>query len=270
MPTVDANGLKLYYEVHGEGEPLLCVHGLTCDTLAWIPQLEAFSGAFRTVIFDNRDVGQSSMAEGDYEVADMARDALALADALELESFHLLGISMGGAIAQEIAIQAPGRVRTLTLAVTFPAGGRYTQRLSEVWGNRVRQISREQHVDELMLLNHSEEFYENPETVAWLRGMILQNPHPQPPEAFGRQLAACGRHNTRDRLGGLPMPTHVIGSERDILVPVWKSEEIASLIPGAKLTVVPNAPHGVSLERPDEFNAAALGFIREATAAPAA
>ena len=117
------NGQQLYYEVHGEGEPLLCVHGLACDTLAWIPQLQAFPAAHRTVIFDNRDVGQSSMAEPGYEIADMARDALALADELELDSFHLLGISMGGAIAQEIALQAPERVRTLTLAVTFPAGG---------------------------------------------------------------------------------------------------------------------------------------------------
>ena len=270
MAIADVNGQQLYYESHAEGEPLLCVHGLACDTLAWLPQLAAFAGEFRTVIFDNRDVGQSSMAEADYEIADMARDALALADELELERFHLLGISMGGAIAQEIAIQAPDRVRTLTLAVTFPAGGRYAQRLSEVWANRVRQVSHEQHIDELMLLNHSEDFYENPEAVEWLRGMILQNPHPQPPEAFGRQIAACGRHDTRDRLAGLTMPTHVIGAERDILVPVWKSEEIASLIPGAKLTVLPGAPHGVSLERAEEFNGRALDFIREAAAAPAA
>jgi pimeloyl-ACP methyl ester carboxylesterase len=282
MSIAEVNGQKLYYEVHprspasagqgagGEGEPLLCVHGLSCDTLAWLPQLAAFSAEFRTLIFDNRDVGQSSMATGDYDIADMARDALGLADELELDRFNLLGISMGGAIAQEIAAQEPERVRTLTLAVTFPAGGSYAKRLAEVWGRRVRQISREQHVDELMLLNHSEEFYENAETVEWLRGMILQNPHPQPPEAFGRQLAACGRHNMRDRLGSLRMPTHVIGAERDILVPVWKSEEIASLIPGATLTVLPGATHGTSLERAEEFNATALGFIRDAAAAQAA
>src|SRR5215208_4946106 len=83
--------------------------------------------------------------------------------------------------------------------------------------------------------------------------MILQNPHAQSPDAFGRQLSACGRHDTRELLGGLEMPTHVIGSERDILVPIWKSKEIASLIPGAKLTVLPGAPHGVSLERADQF-----------------
>ncbi len=86
MAIAEVNGQRLYYEIHGEGEPLLCVDGLRCDTLAWIPQLQAFSAEHRTVIFDNRDVGQSSMADGDYEIADMARDALALADELELDT----------------------------------------------------------------------------------------------------------------------------------------------------------------------------------------
>jgi 3-oxoadipate enol-lactonase len=270
MAIAQVNGQQIYYEIHGEGEPLLCVHGLGCDTLAWIPQVQAFASEYRTVLFDNRDVGQSSMAEPGYEIADMARDALALADELGLESFHLLGVSMGGAIAQEIALEAPERIRSLTLTVTFSTGGAYSRKLAEVWSARVMQISREQHVDELMLLNHSEEFFENPDMVAFVRTAMLQNPHPQPPEAFGRQLAACSRHDTRDRLGTLTMPTHVIGGERDILVPVWKSKEIAAAIPGAKLDVLPAAPHGLSLERAEEFNASVLGFIRETAAAPAA
>lgn len=270
MPTVEANGQTLYYEVHGEGEPLLCVMGLAADTLAWTLQLPAFSAGHGTIVFDNRDVGQSSQAAGSYEIADMAQDALALADVLELDSFHLLGVSMGGAIAQEIALQAPDRVRTLTLAVTFHDCSAYARRLAEVWSARVSQISREQHIDELMLLSQSETFYESPEMVEFVRTAMLANPHPQPSDAFGRQLAACGRHDTRDRLGSLTMPTHVIGGEYDLLVPVWKSRDIASLIPGAKLTVLPKAPHGLSLERAEEFNAAVLEFVRERVATPAA
>jgi pimeloyl-ACP methyl ester carboxylesterase len=222
------------------------------------------------VIFDNRDAGQSSMAEPGYDIADMARDALELADHLELDTFHLLGVSMGGAIAQEIALQAPERVRTLTLAVTFPAGGAYARRLAEVWCARLDRIDYEQHVDELMLLNHSEGFYDHPEMVEFIRTAMLNNPHPQPPEAFARQIGACGRHEARDRLGSLGMPVHVIGGEYDILVPAWKSREIAGLIPGAKLTILPGAPHGLPVERAEEFNALVLDFIREAAATPAA
>ena len=269
MAIAEVNGQRLYYEVHGEGEPLLCVAGITCDTLIWIPQVQAFSAAHRTVIFDNRDAGQSSMAEGEYEIADMARDALALADHLELDTFHLLGVSMGGAIAQRMALAAPERIRTLTLAVTFASGGAWARKLGEVWAARVRRASREERVDELMLLTFSEAFFENAEQVEFVRGMMLANPHPQDAEAFVRQLEAAGRHDARDGLRSLQLPTHVIGAEHDILVPVWKSRELAELIPGARLTVLDDLPHGVNVEGAERFNQAVLDFIAEPAPAPA-
>ncbi|MEX2195897.1 MAG: alpha/beta fold hydrolase [Thermoleophilaceae bacterium] len=269
MPTAEINGQSINYDVQGEGDPLLCVMGLGADSLAWALQLPAFAQHFRTVVFDNRDVGQSSYSDGPYEIRDMAQDALALADHLELESFHLLGVSMGGAIAQEIALAAPGRVRTLTLAVTFAGGGAWARERSRLWGAQALTSSREDHLDLLMLQCFSEAFYENPEGVAFMRNMFLANPHPQAPEAFVRQLEASGRHETRDRIGSLEMPVHVIGAGHDTLVPPWKSQELAELIPDARLTVVADAPHGVNWERAEEFNATVLGFIREHAGAPA-
>ena len=266
MPIAEVNDQGLYYEVHGEGEPLLCVMGLAADTLSWALNVPGFAERHRTIVFDNRDVGQSSIADAPYEVSDMAQDALALADELELESFHLLGVSMGGAISQQLALAAPERVRTLTLAVTFASGGAYARELSRVWAARRQAISREQHVDELMLLCFSEELYENEEFIGYIRQMMLSNPHPQPPEAFARQLAAASSHDARDRLGSLSMPVHVIGAEHDILVPVWKSHEVAELIPGARLTVVERAAHGVNTERAQEFNTLVLDFIAEQAA----
>jgi 3-oxoadipate enol-lactonase len=268
MPYADCNGQRLYYEVHGEGEPLLCVMGLGVDTLGWTLQVPAWSQHFRTIVFDNRDVGRSSQAEGDYEVTDMAADALALADALELDSFHLVGLSMGGAIAQEMALAAPDRIRTLTLCVTFAGGGRWGREQARIWAQRAIDYSREEALDELLLLCLSEATYENEALVSFLRAQMLQNPNPQTPQAFVRQLTATSRHETRERLGELrTMPVHVIGAGRDVLLPVWKSTEIAELIPGAKLTVLEGAAHGVNLERAEEFNAAVLDFLR--SAAPA-
>jgi pimeloyl-ACP methyl ester carboxylesterase len=130
-------------------------------------------------------------------------------------------------------------------------------------------MSREERIDELMLLTFSEEFFENPGTVDWLRGMMLANPHPQPVDAFRRQLDACGRHDTRDRLPSLEMPVHVIGAEHDILVPVWKAQKLAELIPDARLTVLPASPHGANVERADEFNRTVLDFIAERAPSPA-
>ena len=264
MATIETpSGTTIYYEEHGAGEPLLCVHGLATDTLGWLLQIPAFAERHRTIVFDNRDVGQSSMAGDEYEVTDMAADALALADALELETFHLLGVSMGGAISQEMALAAPERIRTLTLAVTFASAGAWGASLANSWGTRVRRSSLEERVEEFLLLTLSEELFEDAAQVETLRNLMLQNPHPQDPEGFCRQLNASSRHNTRDRLASLTMPVHVIAAERDILVPIWKSEEIASLIAGSKLTVMERAPHGVQAERAQEFNQVVLDFIAE-------
>jgi pimeloyl-ACP methyl ester carboxylesterase len=263
MPTVEANGQRLYYEEQGDGEPLLCVMGLAADVLAWTLQLPAFSAHHRTVVFDNRDVGRSSRAEGSYEISDMAQDALALADALGLERFHVLGVSMGGAIAQEMALAAPERLATLTLAVTYGGSGRAGRVLAASWSAEALRATREEQVDKLLYLTLSERMFEDEQMVEYMRTLSLQNPHPQEPEAFIRQLDASSRHETRDRLPGIDLPVHVIGAEHDILVPVWKSREVAELIPGSRLSVMAAAPHGVNVEGAQEFNALVLDFIAE-------
>jgi 3-oxoadipate enol-lactonase len=252
----------LYYEEAGEGEPLLMVMGLGTDHFGWMLQVPELSKHYRVITFDNRDVGQSKQAGGPYEVADMARDALALADHLELDTFHLLGMSMGGAIAQEMALLAAERVRTLTLVVTFAGGGRWADERARLWSHVRGQIDRDTHLDWLLLFGMSEQFYESAERVAYSKQLMRANPHPQSTEAFQRQVEASGRHETRDRLGQISLPTHVIGAEHDTLVPVWKSKEIADLIPGADYSVMPAAPHALNMERAEEFNEMVLGWLR--------
>ena len=263
MPHADLNGQRLYYEVQGEGDPLLAVMGLAGDTVAWALQVGEWSKTHRVVVFDNRDVGQSSYADGPYHVEDMASDTLALADHLELDRFHLVGLSMGGMIAQHIALRSPERVRTLTLAVTMGGAGSYGQARSKMLADAAAHMSREQQVDSLLAWTMSEDFFANPQSVTWLRNMMLSNPHAQDVEGFRRQLDAIGRFDVRDRLGEISTPTHVVGAEHDVLVPPWKSTELADLIPGAKLTMLPRAPHMVSIENAELFNRAVLGFIRE-------
>jgi pimeloyl-ACP methyl ester carboxylesterase len=263
MPTADG----LYYEETGDGEPLLMVMGLASDHFGWMLQVPEFSKHYRVITFDNRDVGQSKQAEGPYEIADMARDALALADHLELDTFHLLGMSMGGAIAQEIALLAPDRLRTLTLVVTFAGGGNWAAERARLWSEIRGLIGHEAHLDWLLLFGMSEDFYASPERVEYSKQLMRANPYPQAVEAFQRQVQASSRHEARGRLGAIAVPTHVIGAEHDTLVPVWKSKEIADLIPGADYTVVPGAPHAVNMERPEEFNRLVLDWL-QANAGP--
>ena len=262
MPIAEANGQRLYYEEHGEGDPLLCVMGLGADHTAWVLNVPEWSQSRRVVVFDNRDVGESSYAEAPYEVSDMAADALALADELGLESFDLVGLSLGGAIAQELALSAPERVRTLTLAVTYGGNGGWGVQRAKVFREFFAGMSREARVEFLMALVYSEIVFDNEAFVSAARETMLAHPHPQSNEAFIRQLDAGARHETRDRLGDLRMPVHVIGAHRDIMVPAHKSPELARLIPGAKLTML-DAGHACNVELAQDFNAAVLEFIAE-------
>ena len=258
MPIADG----LYYEEAGAGEPLVMVQGLATDHFGWMLQVPELAKHYRVITFDNRDVGQSKQADGTYDIADMARDALSLTDHLELDSFHLLGMSMGGAIAQEMALIAPEKLRTLTLVVTFGGGGNWAAERARLWSEIRALIDRDMHLDWLLLFGMSEQFYESPERVEFSKQLMRATPHPQSTEAFQRQIDASGRHEARDRLGSISVPTHVIGAEHDTLVPVWKSKEIADLIPGADYSVMRGAPHALNMERAEEFNEMVLAWLR--------
>ena len=194
----------------------------------------------------------------------MAADALALADALGLDSFHVLGASLGGAIAQHLALAAPERVRTLTLAVSWAGSGAYAREKTRLWAQERHLRDPESWLDSLLLATVSEDFDENPEMVAFVKQVMLSNEHPQAPEGFERQADASSRHDLRGRLAGLTMPVHVIAGEHDVLIPRWKCEELAAEIPGATLTVIERGSHALQLETPEAFNAAVLDWIADA------
>ena len=261
MSQAELNGLDIHYDVYGDGDPLICVHGLSCDRRAWALQIEPFSEDYRAVFFDNRDVGQSSRATTDYTTADMAGDVLALADHLGFESFHLLGISLGGLISQQVALAAPERVRTLTLAVTHGGVQKAGRLRGRLLGSYARHLPLEDRIDNLLYLCYTEAFFENEEMFQFMRTALLENPYPQEPEAFARHAAAGAHHDVRDRLHELTMPVHVIGAERDLMIPVWKSRELASLIPGAKLSIIEGQGHGAMWEAADEFNTLVTEFL---------
>jgi 3-oxoadipate enol-lactonase len=264
VPYVDIDAGRIYYEEHGRGEPVLCIHGLAMDVSGWRPQIPAWSRHFRVVVFDNRDVGRSFYATEPYDIRTLAADTIALADALGLDRFHLVGSSMGGAIAQEVALSHPGRVRSLTLCVTYGGNGRWGDERNRLALAAAAAQSDEDFSAELMLLTLSEQTFEElgPQLEMMAR-MVRAYPYRQRREGYLRQLQATATHETRERLGALRMPVHVIAAEQDLFVPVWKSRELARLIPGARLSVIEGAAHAVNLERTSEFNALVLEFLRE-------
>jgi len=265
MPFAPIDGpRRLYYEEHGDptADPLLCVQGLGTDHVAWALQLRDFAAHHRTIVFDNRDVGQSDLVGAEYDLDACAHDTLALADHLELDTFHLLGMSMGGAISQHLALLAPERMRTLTLAVTWAGSGRGGRTRGRLWGIEAERLSREEFLDLLLFHVVSEEFQEDETRLAWLRDAMLANPHPQPPEAFGRQARASRSHDLRGELSAVDVPAHVIVAEHDLMIPPWKQLELASeLGPDTRVTTVARGSHALNIARFQEFNAAVLDGI---------
>jgi 3-oxoadipate enol-lactonase len=264
VPHADANGLRIFYEDSGEGQPLLLVQGLGGDHLAWAEQLGAWTDRFRVIAFDNRDCGQSSYVDEAYEIEDMAADTLALADALELDRFHLLGLSMGGMIAQHVALTAPDRLLSLTLAMTYAGAGRWGKERARLMAYDAMRRPRREQIEGALVMCFSEEVIDDPESLARFRDMELENPHPQSVEGYCRQVQAMGDHDLRDRLGEVRVPTHVIVAEHDMVIPPWKQHELAGLIPGAQVSVLDTGTHGANMEHAEDFNELVLGFLIEA------
>jgi pimeloyl-ACP methyl ester carboxylesterase len=271
MPIAAVNGLQIYYEQHGDSAnpALVCVQGLGGDCGGWAGQLPLWSRHYRTIVFDNRDAGRSSYVEHDYDVAALAADLIGLLDSLGLERFHLVGISLGGAIAQEVALAVGARLLSLTLIVTYAGADRWFIERTKLEERLLVHKNAEHMLEELLIMTLSPGFYEDEARVEALREEILANPYPQARPGFVRQLRASATHDSRGRLGSLTIPTHVIAAEQDIMVPVWRSRELAALIPGSVLSVVSGSGHSVAAERPDELAELVHSFVRAETAAAA-
>jgi 3-oxoadipate enol-lactonase len=263
VPYASIDAGDLYYEQHGHGPDLLCIQGVGVDVSAWRAQIPALAREYRVTVFDNRDVGRSFYATAPYDVAALAADTLALADRLELGRFHVLGSSLGGAIAQELALSAPERVRSLTLCVSWAGNGAWGRAHAQVAIAAAAHLTEEELTRALMLGTLSERtFEEMARELETMNALVRAYPHRQRREGYIRQLEAGATHETRPRLPALSIPTHVIGAEQDLLVPVWKSRELAELIPGARLSVIDGAAHAVNIERSAEYNELVLSFLR--------
>lgn len=262
MPTVRIGDINVYYEIHGEGQPLLLIAGLGADVSSWAFQVPAFSARYRVIAFDNRGVGRTDAPDRPYSLEMMADDTAGLLDHLGIERAHMVGLSMGGMIAQEFALKYPERVNALVLATT--AAGPHPW-ATHVLGTMLRLAEEGASRETLTALRLSwlftDRFFENHELVKLALDTMLANPHAQPVYANARQFAAARQHDARDRLGGITARTLVLVGRQDILLPVRLSEELAAGIPNAELVVLDGGGHAFLVEIADRFNQAVLDFL---------
>lgn len=263
--TVRANGQKLYYEVHGEGQPLVLVMGIGYDCTLWtLAQVPALSQKFRVVIFDNRDAGRSSQATGAYAISDMADDTAGLMDALDIRKAHVCGLSMGGMIAMEFALRHPGRLDRMILTGAPGAPARAAFHPIRTW-NWVKANDKTGEIFACQQFTwlFSSAFLRNREAVQQTVAMLSSNPNPVGPQAYDRQAQAVLRFDVLDRLAAVKARTLCIVGEQDLLTPVHECREVADRIPGAGFEVIKGegSSHVVPIERPDDFNGLVTKFL---------
>ncbi len=265
MPTVRVGDLSMYYVEAGAGDPLVLVMGLGADHLAWGFQLPAFAERYRTVAFDNRGAGQTDAPDHPYTTRMMAEDTVGLMDRLGIERAHVLGVSMGGMIAQEIALNHPDRVRSLQLHCTLGRPDAYLWAQLAAGRLQRRTLTPEAAMRSAYLWLFAPETYnERPELVETILQASLANPHPMSLTGFERQCDAVHDHDALDRVAAIRCPTLVSVADGDILVPPRFSRALAERIPGAELRLIEGAGHGYFWERADLFNAMCLEFVARA------
>ena len=267
--TVRANGQDLYYEIHGDGPPLVLVMGIGYDSTLWtLEQVPVLSTQFQVILVDNRDAGRSSQAHHPYTISDMADDLAGLLDALGLHRTHLLGLSMGGMIALEFAIRYRDRLDRLVLTGTGAAPARSAVDPIQIWSwVKAHDTTGEIFGGQQFVSLFSTAFLRSPQAVRDTAELLASNPYPMGPAAYGRQAAAYRHFDAIDRLATITAPTLVIVGEQDLLTPPWIAREVAEGIPGARLEVISGdrASHVVPIERPDEFNRLVLNFLYRGT-----
>jgi pimeloyl-ACP methyl ester carboxylesterase len=263
MPKIAANGIEIYYEIHGRREPLVLIMGLRRNAEWWYCQLPALSKQFQVLVFDNRGAGRSDKPAMDYSIPLFADDTAALMQTLGIHQAHVLGISMGGYIAQELAINYPKTVRGLILGCTGPGGSRAVlmspERLAAFTANK--GLTPEQILRKDMDIYFSERFVQdNPEKIKEFVEISLR--YYQPPEAFLRQFAACRAHDTVGRLHRITHPTLVMTGDDDTLVPPGNSRLLKELLPRAELFFSPGGRHCFFMETAESFNHKVLDFLK--------
>jgi 3-oxoadipate enol-lactonase len=263
--TVHTNGQDLFYEVHGDGHPLVLVMGIGYDSSLWtLQQVPVLSRHFRVILLDNRDAGRSSRAGRSYSIADMADDVAGVLDALAIRRTHLLGLSMGSMIGIEFALRHRDRLDRLVLAGPGAAPAKSAVDPISIWNwvkrnDGVGDVFGSQQLAWLF----SSAFLRDHDAVRATVAMLASNPNPLDPEAYDRQAQAYLHFDALDRLCGIEAATLVLVGEQDLLTPPWVAREVADGIPGARFEIVTGdgSSHVMPLERPHDFNALVLDFL---------
>ena len=260
---IKANGVELYYEMAGAGPNLVLIEGLGVATWIWEKQVPAFSKHFTTLIYDNRGAGKSEKPAGPYSISLMADDLAALLDSLKIPRAHILGISMGGFIAQDFALRYPQKVDRLILVATSAGGPDHVPMAPEVLAlmfaadGAPRDLTRRK-----LALAYSDSFMQNSGEIEHLIDLRLADP--QPPPAYMAQAMAGAAFNLSDKVQHLIAPTLIVAATGDRLVPVANAHNLGKKIFHSQLKIYNGYGHQFFVENAEAFNRTVIDFLKSA------
>jgi len=262
MPSLKANGVKIGYMERGSGEPLLLLMGLGAPAAAWEKHLKAYEKRFRCIAMDNRGAGDSDKPQGPYSVATMADDAAALLEGLHIESARVAGISMGSAIAQELALRHPAKARSMVLVSSWASCDSYLRELVKHFRLARNRLSPNAFARLLQLWIYSPAYF-NSHCAEMEEAQAASAENPMPQHAFEAQCQACIDHDTLKRLGSIKQPCLLTVGDADIFTPPRLSEAMLERLPDARLEVFPSAGHCHHWEDLERFNKTSSEFLLE-------
>lgn len=261
MPSAHVNGIDINYQLDGDGDTtLVLINGLADDLESWAFQIPALVAAgIRVLRFDNRGIGKTVAPAGAYTSRLLADDAKALVDHLGVTDYHLMGVSMGGMIAQEYALAYGSDLRSLTLACTYSAPGPFCSRMFAMWADLARSLGVPFVMRDVTLWAFTVPFFEQreAEAVEFEQAMAELD---MPLDAYLSQLNVIQTHDTTDRLGDIDVDTLVLAGEEDILIPVRLSQHLHAGIPDAQWATTPGG-HACLWESPNPFNQSVIDFV---------
>jgi 3-oxoadipate enol-lactonase len=264
VPLAELHPWSVGYDEFGAGEPLLLLNGLGFDRTSYVLAAQSYAAAgHRVVTMDNPGSGETVGPAGPLTGAQIADVAAALLEHLGIEEAHVFGVSMGGIVAQELALVHPTLVRSLQLHCTWGRTDPFAAALFRSWGELVAAVGPISVWDHLLLWAMTPGFYAaHPEVVAGYRTMIAAHP-PSTGEGFRDQVAACLGHDVLGRLAEIRVPTLVTTGSLDPITTPRHAEELAEGLPDCRLHVFPGVAHLPFVEAADDFEALVLGFLAE-------
>jgi pimeloyl-ACP methyl ester carboxylesterase len=264
MASIKLNNIELYYQVEGKGNPLLLIAGLGSDSQSWVPILPELLKYFTIITPDNRGVGRTKSNNTEFSIQQIADDCIALIKHLGYSSVNLLGHSMGGFVAQDIAIRYPEYVSNLILASTSSIDSKRNNALFNDWVSFLESgMDLKLWFRNIFYWLFTKDFFKNEKLLDETIHYAIEYPYPQNKNDFKNQVKAISEFDCQKQLSEISSKTMVINGKEDILFPPEESKKSLQMINGAKFSVIENSAHSIFIEEPKAFTDCVLNFLKK-------